>query len=115
MTDDRDPGLQALFDAAPRATANPTFVARVMTDIDGQRRKTIYGWIAAALLLTPVIWLISKPVVAAMSVATQLLPSSLIEIEPGLAAQMLAPINSVSGVVGLLFLGGWMFYRKIFR
>ena len=56
MTNDRDPVLQALFDAAPRASANTEFVARVMADIDKQRQKTIFGWVAAAVLLVPVIW-----------------------------------------------------------
>jgi len=33
MTNDRDPGLQALFDAAPVATANHAFVEQVMADL----------------------------------------------------------------------------------
>ena len=108
MTDDRDPGLQALFDAAPRASANSEFVARVMADIDRQRHKTILGWLAAAVLLVPVIWWLTGPVLTTLNLATQLMPDSLIEI-----AQIVAPINSVTGVAGLLFLAGWLFYRKI--
>jgi hypothetical protein len=115
MTDDRDPGLQALFDAAPRASANSEFVARVMADIDRQRHKTILGGLAAAVLLVPVIWWFTGPVVTTLNLATQLMPDSLIEIETNWLAQIVAPINSVTGVAGLLFLAGWMFYRKIIR
>jgi len=114
MTDARDPGLQALFDAAPHASANSEFVAQVMADFDRQRHKIILGWIAAAVLLVPVIWWLTGPVVTTLNLATQLMPDSLIEIETNWLAQIVAPINSVAGVAGLLFLAGWMLYRKIF-
>ena len=114
MTDDRDPGLQALFDAAPRTSANSEFVAQVMADFDRQRHKTILGWIAAAVLLVPLIWWFTGPVVTTLNLAMQLMPDSLIEIETNWLAQIVAPINSVAGVAGLLFLAGWMLYRKIF-
>jgi len=115
MTGDRDPGLQALFDAAPRASANHDFVARVMADIDRKRHRTIFGWAAAAVLLVPAVWWLSGPIVTMMNLVTQLMPDTLIEVESGLLAQLVAPINSVAGIGGLLFLAGWMFYRKIFR
>jgi len=113
MTGDRDPGLQALFDAAPRASANSEFVARVVADIDRQRHKTILGWLAAGVLLVPVIWWLTGPVVSTLNLATQLMPDSLIEIETNWLAQIVAPINSVTGAAGLLFLAGWLLYRKI--
>ena len=115
MTDDRDPMLQALFDAAPRVSADSQFLAHVMADIDRQRRKTIAGWVAAAVLLVPVVWWISGPIVATLNLASQLMPNSLVEFESDLIAQVLAPINSITGVAGLLFLAGWWFYRKVFR
>jgi hypothetical protein len=115
MTDDRDPGLQALFDAAPRASANHEFVARVMADIDRKRHRTIIGWAAAAMLLVPAIWWLSSPIVTMMNLVTRLMPTTLIEVESDLLAQLVAPVNSVAGVGGLLFLAAWMFYRKIFR
>ena len=115
MTHDRDPRLQALIDAAPRASAAGQFVAEAMTIIDRERRKTIYGWLAAAVLLVPVIWWLSEPVVTTLNFASQLMPKSIVEFETEFFAQALAPINSVMGVAGLLFLGVWMFYRKVFR
>jgi hypothetical protein len=115
MTDDRDPRLQALFDAAPPASADSQFVAQAMANVDRERRKTIFGWLAAALLLVPVAWWLSEPVVSTLNFVTHLMPKSIIEFEADGVAQVLAPINSVMGVAGLLFLGAWMFYRKVFR
>ncbi|MDJ0904936.1 MAG: hypothetical protein QNI96_02850 [Woeseiaceae bacterium] len=115
MTDDRDPGLQALFDAAPRAAGNSDFVARVMADIDSMRRRTVAGWAVAILVLAPVAWWLSAPVMGAVNLATRLMPESLVTIESAWMEQLLAPINSFAGAAGMIFLGVWWFYRKIFR
>ena len=114
MTDDKDPQVQALFDAAPRAGSNAEFVARVMADINRQRRRTIMAWVAVAVLLVPVIGWISGPLAASFEVATQLLPDTLVTVEADWLAQVLAPVNSAAGLAGLLFLGGWLFWRKVF-
>ena len=115
MTDGKDPELQALFDAAPHASASSDFVAQVMAGIDRQRHKTIFGWVAAAILLMPVIWWFTGPVVATLNFAAQLMPDSLIDIESDLLAQIFAPVNSVAGIAGLLFLAAWFFYRRVIR
>ena len=44
MTDDRNPGLQALFDAARPTDANSAFVERVVAEIEKDRRRTVFGW-----------------------------------------------------------------------
>ena len=114
MTDERDPGLQALFDVAPRAADNDAFVARVMADIEGMRRKTVAGWAVAGIVLAPVAWWLSTPVISAVNLATRLMPESLVTIESAWMEQLFAPINSVAGAAGIIFLGVWWFYRKIF-
>jgi len=113
MTDARDPGLQALFDAAREDTVNEAFVARVMADIEKGQRLTIFSWVIAGLLLVPVAWWLSTPLLGAVDLATQLLPDTLIAVEEGFLAQLLAPVNSIAGVVGLTFVGAWAAYRKI--
>ena len=113
MTDARDPGLQAMFDAAREDTANEAFVARVMADVEKGQRRTVISWVFAGLLLAPVAWWLSTPVLGAVELATQLLPDTIIAVEEGLLAQLLAPVNSVAGIVGLAFLGAWIAYRKI--
>ena len=81
MTDDRNPGLQALFDAARPADASSAFVERVMAEIAKDRRRTVIGWAIAALLLAPVAWWLTGPIVGIMNLAAELLPDSLIEVE----------------------------------
>ena len=113
MTDARDPGLQAMFDSAREDTADEAFVARVMGDVEKGQRRTIISWIVAGLLLAPVAWWLATPLLGAIGLATRLLPDTLITVEEGLLAQLLAPVNSVAGAVGLAFLGVWAAYRKI--
>ena len=116
MTDDRIPGLQALFDAARPVDTSSAFVERVMADIEKDRRRTVAGWIVAALLLAPVAWWLTGPIMNIFGLIAQLMPDTLIEVKPtSMLAQVTAPINSVMGGVGLLFLAVWMFYRKVLR
>lgn len=115
MTDDRNPGLQALFDAARQAQEDSAFVARVSTAIEKDRRRTLFGWIAAALLLAPVAWWLIGPLMKIVSLVSQLLPDSLVEVESTWLAALTAPINSVGFVVGAVFLLAWWFARKIRR
>ena len=114
MTDARDPGLQALFDAAREDTANEAFVARVMAEVEKGQRRTVISWVIAGVLLAPVAWWLSTPLLGAVALATQFLPETLIAVEEEqLLGQLLAPVNSVAGAVGLVFLVGWAAYRKI--
>jgi len=114
MTDERDPGLQALFDSATTIAEDDDFVSRVMADIDSSTRRTVIGWAIAGLLLVPVTWWMAGPVLETLNVVGELLPDSLFTIEQELLAELLAPINSAAGITGLAFLAGWFFYRKIF-
>ena len=112
MTDESDPGRQALCDAAPRATAAVRFVENVMRQIDRQRQRTVFAWILAGLALLPIGWWLSGPVVNTVEIAARLMPDSLITVETAWLEHMLAPINSVTGVVGLVFLFVWWLVRK---
>ncbi|MDJ0814314.1 MAG: hypothetical protein QNJ23_11335 [Woeseiaceae bacterium] len=113
MTDDRHPGLQALFDAARPPDANSMLVEKVMAKIEQDRRRTMLGWIVAGVVLIPIAWWLSAPVVQIVGLAAQLMPSSLIEVETTWLAQITAPINSVSFVVGMTFLVAWRFFWKL--
>jgi len=114
MTDAPDPRLQAMFDAAHEDTADECFVAQVMADVDKVQQRTVIGWVLAGLLLAPIAWWLSTPMLGLIDLASQLMPESLIAVEGQWLAQLLAPVNGVSGIVGLTFLIGWGFCRKIF-
>jgi hypothetical protein len=113
MTDERIPGLQALFDAARGTPADSAFVARVMADIEKDRRRTVAGWVVVGLLLMPVAWWLAGPFIKIFSVVSELLPDSLIEVETNWLAQLSAPINSVAFIVGMGFLLAWWALRKL--
>ena len=114
MTDDRIPGLQALFDAARPVDASGAFVRRVMADIEKDRRRTVAGWVVAGLLLAPVAWWLTGPIMNIFGLVAQLMPDTLIEVEPtSVLAQVMAPINSVSFVIGMVFLVAWRFFWKL--
>jgi len=114
MTDDRQSGLQALFDAARNELDDDAFVTQVMTQVDSLRHRTMLGWIVGGLVLILVGWWLSRPLIGAVNLATQMLPKSLVVVEEQWMAELLAPVNSIAGVAGLLFLGAWVAYRKIF-
>lgn len=114
MTDERDAGIQALFDSASRVGEDDAFIARAMAEIDGTRRRTVIGWIIFGVIMAPVAWWLSEPIMSTIDLAAQLLPDRLVTLERAWVAQFLAPVNSAGGVVGILFLAGWAFYRKLF-
>ncbi len=114
MTEDRIPGLQALFDAARPVDADSAFVARVMGELEKDRRRTVLGWIIAGLLLVPIAWWLTGPLMSIFGLAAQLMPDTLIEVEStSLVAQLTAPINSVSFVVGVVFLVAFRLFWKL--
>jgi hypothetical protein len=115
MTDERIPDLQALFDAARTTQEDNAFVTRVTSAIERDRRRTLFGWVAAAVLLAPVAWWLVGPVMKIVSLVSQLLPDSLVEVETTWLAALTAPINSVGFAVGAVFLLAWWFARKLRR
>ena len=64
--------------------------------------------LAGAIVLA----LLSKPLIAALVMATQLLPVSLVDIESEWLRQLASPINSVAAVIALGALGIRWFLRR---
>ena len=62
----------------------------------------------------PALILLAAPLLAALGMASQFLPTSLIQIEAGLLQQLLSPVNSIAAAIALGALGLWKFYRSIF-
>ena len=116
MTDERDPAIQNLFDAARQDARDDAFVAEVMVRVNAQRRHTLYAWGAMATILLVVVALLAGPVTGAVGLLTRLMPQPLVEVDIGnaLVNQVLAPLNSVSAVVGLGLLMLIFMLRKLF-
>ncbi len=114
MTTERDSAVQTLFDVAKHDLAEEPFVTRVMSQVDNLRRRTVIGWIAVGLVLVACAWLLAAPVQDAVQLLAQALSLSLFEVGDRWIANLMAPINSVAGLVGLGLLGLMAAVRKIF-
>ena len=115
MNADRDPKLMALFAQAETALDNAAFVEDVMRTIDRHRRNTMIMWSVFVIAALACFALFASPVVTAVSMATELLPSSLVSVETDWMQKLLAPINSVAAALALGVLALRKFYRRIFR
>ena len=114
MTSERDPALEALFTQAREEAIDDDFTDRVMLRVNTLQRRAIIGWAGVGMTVLVAAWLMTGPLTHAASLAAQLLPQSLVEIDDRLVAQLLAPVNSISGAVGLGFLALRLAYKKIF-
>lgn len=115
MSTDRDPNLAGLFAQAEQEFDGNKFIAGVMRQVDRERRKTLLVWSGLGVFIAVCFAALAVPVLSAVSMASQLLPVSLVEIETDLLRQLVSPINSVAAVVAVLTLGIWKFFRRIFR
>lgn len=113
MTIEKDTALQSLFDSAPQAAPSETVVADITRRIDRQRRRTLLLWTLGGIVLLAIAWWLAGTAVALFEVTASLLPDSLIPIESTWLDSLLAPINSVTGVVGVVFLFGFWLFRKL--
>ena len=114
MTNDRDPLLQSLFDTARQELAEDAFTDQVISRIDGLRLRAVFGWAGVGLILIVFAGLITGPLTSVVVLASQVLPDSLFEVENRWLAQLLAPANSIAGLVAILVLGLRAAYKKIF-
>ena len=110
-----DPKLMALFEEAETEFDDAAFAEDIMRVIDGQRRKTMLLWSAVMLVAIACLSLVASPVVTALGMATELLPTSLVSIESDWLQKLLAPINSVAAALALGALAIRSFYRRVFR
>lgn len=113
MSNDYDPRLQALFAEAQQVFDDEAFTRAVLERIDGQRRRAILAWSLFGLAGLILLALLAQPVFATLTMATQLLPVSLVDIETGWLRQLASPINSVAAVIALGILGIRKFVRRV--
>jgi len=106
-----DAKLQALFTQAAREFDRDAFARAVMARIDAERRRTVVLWLGLGTAAVVVLVLLATPVFTAAAMATQFLPTSLIEIESGWLRQLLSPVNSIAAAIAI----GALLVRKFVR
>ena len=72
-------------------------------------------WAGVGVAMLVIMGLMVGPLTHAASLATELLPAVLVDIDDRLFAQLLAPVNSIAGAVGLVFLLLRSVYKKVFN
>lgn len=112
MNNDYDPRLQALFEQAQQAFDRDAFTRGVLARIDRERRRALLAWSALGLAGIVVLVLLANPLFAALAMATQLLPTSLVDIETAWLRQLAAPINSIAAAIAIGALGIRSFFRR---
>ena len=113
MSEQRDPQLEALFEAARADLSNDDFIAKVMADVEKQKRRTVLTWLVMAVVLAPVAWLLAGPLINAVNLVSEVMPVSLVELNSEWLRQLLAPVNSVAGAVALATVLALKLYRRI--
>ena len=108
-----DPKLLALFTEAEQVFDRDAFASAVMARIDAERRRTVLLWFGLAVIAIVALIFLAAPVFTALSMATELLPSTLVEVETDWLRKLLSPINSVAAAIAVGALALRKFYRSI--
>ena len=113
MTNERDPQLEALFAQAQTDIPNGDFAQRVMSDVDTRRRNVLLVRLALITLIVVLELLLSAPIQGTLGIIMKALGTPLVDLENPAVELVLAPLNSVAGIVGGLLLLLHFLYRKV--
>ena len=115
MSTSRDPNLKVLFAQAEQEFRDDSFAEDVMQQINRERRKAMLIWSVVCIFVLACLAILASPVFAAIGMASELLPVSLVEIEAEWLRLLLSPVNSVAAAIALGALGIRKFFYRIFR
>lgn len=115
MSDERDPLLESLFAQASDELNDIDFVEKVMAQVAKRRRNVLLGRIGLVLLVVAFEFLLSAPLQNSVGLMAQALSTSLLDVGNEWLAVIVAPLNSVAGLIGMLLLGLHTIHRRIIR
>ena len=115
MNNERDPLLESLVAKAQRELVEDQFTEKVMTGVASRRRNILIGRIAIVVLLVAFEILLSTPLQNSIGTITQILSTTLVNMDSGWLAMVVAPINSIAGLIGILLVGMQILYRRMVR
>ena len=111
MTERHDDQIRALFEAHQHEIADDGFTEQVMARI--HRRQRTGSVIVLALSLVVAV-AISLPLTGLVAQFTDLLFTALVDVSNETLAQLLLPINTVAGALGLSQVVIGYLYRKLY-
>ena len=115
MSNAHDPFIESLFEQAEQELTDKQYTERLMVKIVRRRRNVLLGRVSIVGLIVVLELLLSAPLQGSIGVATQVLSTSLLQLENEWAAAAFAPLNSVAGLLGMLFLAMHTLYRRTVR
>ena len=105
MNDDLDPKIQILFANSNQDLANDGFAEQVMAKANKNRRVRMASWTGIGLAVVLLAWLTAAPMQDMTFLISRELTTSLVQQSDGWLLQILAPVNSVAGLLALCLLG----------
>jgi hypothetical protein len=114
MTTERDPLLESFFDAADTAPDNDEFTDSVVRQMKKRRHRVLLGRVAVLALLVLLEILLESPLKTSLGIAAEVLGRSLVDVDGEWLAFLLAPVNSIAGIVGVTLLALNLLYRRLF-
>ena len=115
MNDDRDPLLEAAFAQAWQPLADDGFPGEIMNRIRRRRRRVIGGRIAIAAVVIGFEYALAFPLQNSVGLLTQALATPLLDLGDHWLVDMLSPLNSIAGLIGIGLIGLQLLYRKLMR
>jgi hypothetical protein len=113
MNDDRDPKLELLFEEAESSFADDAFTDAVSDSLRRRRRRILFGRIAVLAALVVLEVILESPLRIHLDAVAEALGTPLLAMQDNWLTFLVAPINSIAGLIGILLLGLNMLYRKI--
>lgn len=113
MSDERDPLIESLFDEADYGLEDETFTNAVVDRVKGRRSAALVSRLAVLALLVALEVVLESPLQASLGVVADVLGMSLIELESEWLAFVLAPVNSIAGLLGITLLALNALYRRL--
>ena len=83
--------------------------------VEKRRRNVTIGRLAIILVIVTFEFLLFAPLQNSVGVLTQVLSTTLVELENEWVALAVAPLNSIAGLIGMTFLGVHILYRRMVR
>jgi hypothetical protein len=108
--DDHDPTLDELFSEFDDDLPGEQFTGEVMVRTDRAKRWIVARRVALGILLG----LLAIPMENFALAFAHVLAVTLIDLEHGLVAQLLAPVNTVGSLLSVVLLGLRIVHKRIF-
>ena len=113
MNEHRDPLLESLFEKAEETLQDESFTAEVSEGVRNRRRRVLAGRLLVAVLLLVLELVLDSPLQASLGVVGDALVTSIYPVGHDWLAFILAPVNTVAGLIGLILLILHFVFRKL--